>query len=582
MTRLASRLLALLVLTLGPGCSSALPAEQARGTGLPFSQPWSVRVLDDGRILVTDSDAGSILEVDRATGNRRVVISSTAETPLSPGGVAPAPGGRLYVADMARRAVLLFRGDGRLLRVLSQEGVRGAGPGLQGNLRLEPLPGGQLAVLDEERDAVLAVDPSTGDRRLLVQEGLVEAVDLALWRDRLVVLDTRPGRVLEVGPQGVTLLIDLRDGHGPAMPSPEGLGIAADGSLLVSDNVNGVVVSVDPDTLARRAVSRPDLGDGPTLSAVKDPAGLPDGAILASVPYWRCLIEVAPDGRRRLVSGQAPPSQPLRVVPYSLARQDDRLLIGDVLSGGVLEIAADRVPAARVEARTAVPAAESPLPIALAAGPEALFILDGIRGILRQDGATGTVEVLLARGQDGFLADPGPLDLATGPGDRLWLGDGARHGLFAVTPRALRELTGAGPPLLQPYRLLVQADGSMLVCDAKQRAVVRVDLATGERTRLGGAGPELDWPVAITATSDGRVVVTDESQDSVLLLDPVTGDRTLASGPTRGSGPPLYGPTDSAPGPGGLVFLADPGVSDLTVADLDSGDRRTVELVPTR
>lgn len=582
MIRVAPRVLVLLVLSLCLGCSASSPAERTRGSGLDFALPWSVRVLDDGRILVTDSDAGSILEVDRATGNRRVVVSSAAGSPLSPGGVAPAPGGRLYVADMARKAVLLFRGDGRLLRVLSQEGVRGAGPGLRGNLRMEALPGGLLAVLDEERDAVLTVDPSTGDRRFLVREGLVEAVDLALWRDRLVVLDTRPGRVYEVGPDGVTLLVDLRDGRGPAMPSPEGLGISADGALLVSDNVNGVVASVDPDTLARRVVSRPDEGDGPTLSAVKDPAGLPDGAILASVPYWRCLVEVGPDGRRRLVSGEAPPHQPIRVVPYSLARQEARLLIGDVLSGGVLEIAADRVPGARVEARTAVPSSEAPLPIALAAGEGALYILDGVRGILRQDGATGLVEVMLARGQDGFMADPGPLDLATGPDDRLWLGDGARQGLFEVTPGALREVEGEGPPLLQPYRMLAEDAGSLLVCDAKQRAVMRVDLATGRRTRLDGAGPELDWPVAIATSAGGQVVVTDESHDSILLLDPLTGSRRVVSGPGRGRGPRLYGPTDCAPGPGRLVFLADPGVSDLTAADLETGDRQTLELVPRR
>lgn len=328
---MAPRWLVLLVLGLCLGCTAAEPAERARGNGLGFALPWSVRVLDDGRILVTDSDAGSVFEVDRATGDRRVVVSSTADSPLIPGGVAPAPGARLYVADMARRAVLLFRGDGRLVRVLSQEGVRGAGPGLKGNLRLEPLPGGLLAVLDEERDAVLTVDPSTGDRRFLVQEGLLEAVDLALWRDRLVILDTRPGRVFEVGPDGMALLIDLRDGRGPAMPSPEGLGTSADGGLLVSDNVNGVVVSVDPDTLVRRVVNRPDQGDGPTLSELKDLAGLPDGSILASVPDWRCLVEVGPDGRRRLVSGEAPPSRAIRVVPYSLARHEARLPIGDVL-----------------------------------------------------------------------------------------------------------------------------------------------------------------------------------------------------------------------------------------------------------
>jgi len=52
-----------------------------------------------------------------------------------------------------------------------------------------------------------------------------------------------------------------------------------------------------------------------------------------------------------------------------------------------------------------------------------------------------------------------------------------------------------------------------------------------------GSGPGFITPLTIALEADGSLVVTDRGQEAVVRVDQVTGDRTILSDANTGSGP---------------------------------------------
>ena len=139
------------------------------------------------------------------------------------------------------------------------------------------------------------------------------------------------------------------------------------------------------------------------------------------------------------------------------------------------------------------------------------------------------------------------------------------------------------------------------------RAVVRIDLVTGNRTVVSGCterdshgncigevvgnGPPLGSPGSIVVEADGQLVMVSRSLQAVMRVDPVTGDRTIVSGCTEsnrlnnlicigetvGSGPPfafLEGIAVEASGH--LVAIQGLGTGEVVRIDPVTGDRTVV------
>jgi tripartite motif-containing protein 71 len=93
-----------------------------------FRFPWDVKVLQDGRVIVSDRDNNRLQLLDPTSG---AIIGSL--TPVhaglvmeSPRGIAIDRSGLVYVVDAGRSRVLQMHADGRVVRAF---GSRGSGEG---------------------------------------------------------------------------------------------------------------------------------------------------------------------------------------------------------------------------------------------------------------------------------------------------------------------------------------------------------------------------------------------------------------------------------------------------------------------
>jgi len=153
-------------------------------------------------------------------------------------------------------------------------------------------------------------------------------------------------------------------------------------------------------------------------------------------------------------------------------------------------------------------------------------------------------------------------------------------------------VTGSGPPALQPWMIVVEPGGTIVVTDEALAAVVRVDPVTGDRSlvsgRSTGDGPLLEWPRGIAVESNGGLVVTDLGRPAVVRVEPVTGTRTIISGcpvvevsgpcgaALVGSGPPLVIPWALGVEPTGNLVVADTALHAVFRVHAVTGERSVV------
>lgn len=559
-----------------PGCGA--PPAKVVGSGPALQEPWGLALDRDGWLYVSDASAGVVFRVDPATGDRSVLAGPVSGEPVGrPTGVVGLPGRRIAVADAGRHEVAVVRDGTRTL--LSGAG-RGRGPGFQGLLRLLWAPGLGLVVLDESRVALLLVDPVTGDRSLLDggapadRDLLVDAMalpdghiaELFELRERIELLDPAA--------RDRSVLCELWDTAGPSMVAAEGLSPGPDGEILVGDNWTGRILAVDPATGARTLRLDPWSGEGPVLAAVKDTLPLPSGEIAVSIPYWRTVLAVAPEGRRRVLTGNVPPLGAWRLIPTAVRpTPDGRLLVCD--AGGrrlvVVDPATRRIEEVSGPTRGAGPSLEAPVAVA------GDFVLDKARGLMQIDPRSGDRRVLAP--PEAVPGSPFPCDLAVLGDGTLYLSSQRERAIHRWEAGRFVRLDGRGPALDLPERLLALPSGGLLVTDGKLPALLRVDPRTGDRevvSGLGrGSGPELGWPVGLASDGDS-VLLSDEDADAIVRVDLATGARTRVTDPTK-AGMRLYRPVSLGVA-SGHILVADPGIADLVEVDPRSGQKSAVEV----
>ncbi len=202
----------------------------------PWGAPMAVAVGPDGATFVADAQLGAVVRVD---GDG---CASFGEGALDrPTGLAFA-GGRLYVVDPPRHAVVVFTPEGReVLRF----GERGDGPGqLNFPTAIAAAPDGTLLVVDalHFRIARYALDGrflsafgEAGDERGAFGRPKAIAVDA---RGAIYVSDVQRDAVLVFSPAGVFDLAVGGTGTGPGrFVMPAGLAVGG-GLLYVADSIN--------------------------------------------------------------------------------------------------------------------------------------------------------------------------------------------------------------------------------------------------------------------------------------------------------------------------------------------------------
>ncbi|MHC4137969.1 MAG: hypothetical protein ACYS0K_23755 [Planctomycetota bacterium] len=136
---------------------------------------------------------------------------------------------------------------------------------------------------------------------------------------------------------------------------------------------------------------------------------------------------------------------------------------------------------------------------------------------------------------------------------------------------------GTGPTLTSVRALAFDAARDRLLAadvGATETVLVAVDLVTGNRTVLTGAGTALELPRSMVVDGD-RALVGDASLRAIVTVDLATGDRNLLSDSAHGQGPLFVSPNGLAL-MGGHVLVLDASLNTLFSVDLANGDRAVV------
>jgi sugar lactone lactonase YvrE len=325
---------------------------------------------------------------------------------------------------------------------------------------------------------------AAGDGGPALQAQLAEPQAVAVGPDgSLFIADRLNHRVRRVAPDGTITTVagggqpagdQLGDG-GPAVQArlaePKGLAVGPDGTLYIADTGNGRIRRVGPDgvitTLAGGGTPPAgQVGDGgpATQARLDGPEGLAlgrDGALYIADRNHHRVRRVGPDG-----------------------------VITTVAGTGARDFGGDGGPATL--ARLAEPEE-------VAVGPDgSLYIADRLNARIRRVGPDGVITTVAGRGTRGDEGDGGPAaqarltgprGLAIGPDGSLYLADSdPNHRVRRIAPDGtISRVAGAGKAgwsgdggpatearLFAPEGLAVAPDGSLYIADVRNNRVRRV------------------------------------------------------------------------------------------------------------
>ncbi|MCP4406253.1 MAG: hypothetical protein GY807_00505 [Gammaproteobacteria bacterium] len=348
----------------------------SKGQGPLFGIPEGIAFdMANNRVLVVDFE--SLLEVDLVSGDRRVISDPNAIQIAGPSFFQPRgvtldkTNNRLLVADGGRAEdgrspnyslleVDLATGDRRLISGAD----RGVGPMfiLLESVALDAANNRAL-VTDIRLDALLAVDLTSGDRRVISDADKGDGPSLNRPLD--MVLDAANNRALVLDPSLTALLeIDLDNGDRRVISdASRGVGLPFEGpSGVVLDAANNRAFVVDPDlgiSPDKSAVLKVDLdsGDREILSGVGNKGAGPVFGRPISIALdldnnrvlvgdganggLKALFEVdLTSGDRQVISDSANGSGPAfnAVLNMALDSDNNRIFLADLVSNTLVVV----------------------------------------------------------------------------------------------------------------------------------------------------------------------------------------------------------------------------------------------------
>jgi DNA-binding beta-propeller fold protein YncE len=477
-------------------------SDRSRGTGpLPFEPTEMDFDSIRGSIIVSDENQG-VLVVDPATGDRRVLSSSTSAGPqpffyrgigfdlgrdrylvsdsVSLFALNPVTGVRTMLSDW-----LTDPSFGRFFRGMSVAS-----------------DSGMVFVGEEISDGVLRIDLSSGQRHQATSSGLpapwnfpVVGSGPPLQYPNDVVFDAAHGRLLVIEGEYADPLMEIAAngdrtvirnaglGTGLHFRGPSGLKYEPTRhSLLAADWVADLIVEVDPASGDRRSIRAPTDGRGSILEDPMDVAFNPVTGLFYVVDFQSSsLYSIDAHGGARTIiadatTGTGPPLgrperieiDPQRAVAYLLDPFSASIIAVDLGSG-----------TRRLVAGTF----SSAMGIALDLVHRRLLVAE----------ATGAIY-------------------------SIGLDDGANE----------RVATGLASSIGGSEIAYDSATNSVLVLDEGVGSLRTIDLDTGARALLVGHGPVLLWPRGVSVDAERQVAfVTDDAYDAVIAVDLRTGSRQL-------------------------------------------------------
>jgi sugar lactone lactonase YvrE len=420
-------------------------------------------------------------------------------------------------------------------------------------------------VTDLCADALFAVDLATGNRSYVSRDGFAGAGP-SITAPADVILDSANNRALvtdwnldavvaiDLASGDRVILSDAATGTGPNFLFPRGIvHDAANNRVIVADAQLRAIVAVDLASGDRTVISDSSTGTGQSLSTPMDiDLDSANGRLLVTELSRGFIAVDLATGDRTLIDQPA--------LDYGLN--------GSRLAGVALD----------PPTNTAY-IADSSLDAVLA-----VDLPTGDRGPVSDSGSGSSDSLASYWGVQGIAYDHRTRQLLVSDFDfdELWTIDTrtAHRTLLAGPAR------GAGPVVDYPGKLDVDSDNGVAYYTEKNiKAIMSVDLVSGDRTLVSGAGTGAgtDFGFIVDVALDlsrNRALVGAQVGDRVGALfsvDLATGDRTVISDATTGAGPALTVPdsvvydelNDRA-----LVMDWNAGI--LFAIDLATGDRTAI------
>jgi len=161
--------------------------------------------------------------------------------------------------------------------------------------------------------------------------------------------------------------------------------------------------------------------------------------------------------------------------------------------------------------------------------------------LIRIDPETGAATVLFpSLDRDILPGRPQPGGLAIDPkGGFLVTLRGSSEDIDAVVhldpDSGAAEVVSSGGLLQDPWGIVIDETGRLLIADQRARAIIGIDATTGEQS-LVAVGDKLSSPYDLDLSDDGRIYVSELSGGAILEINPETGLQRLlgVASATRG------------------------------------------------
>ncbi|AWF82661.1 hypothetical protein BTJ40_18620 [Microbulbifer sp. A4B17] len=144
--------------------------------------------------------------------------------------------------------------------------------------------------------------------------------------------------------------------------------------------------------------------------------------------------------------------------------------------------------------------------------------------------------------------------------------------------------TGTGPDMVSPAGItLDEVNGQLYVGDEKTDSILKIDIASGDRTTISGngtgSGNSIYMPMDLTLDIDsGQIYVVNGNAQDILQIDIASGNRSVVTSWTKGEGFQLHNPWSISRGPDSDRLLVsgigfDPVIMSV---DISTGDRTEI------
>ena len=491
--------------------NSTVVTGPSTGTGPIFALVRNLEVTATGQIYVLDTVpiAQALVRVDPVTGDRAVVSSDTigSGSPFFAAvGLAIDATGRILVLDAGSLVRFDSVVEPAIVQVDPVSGQRTITPDVPVRCgsacvrfpdNIVPQTTEQILAANDRLEAVVGVNPATGERiavqvaRLGDGPALLTPVDVTIETTGQVLLtDQTLMAVVRVDPDTGTRTIvsNVTTGSGPALQLPSGLVLEATGQALVADTGLSAVVRVDLSTGTRTIVSDATIGSGPALMLPLGLAVAANGQALVTDGGLEALVRIEPgSGNRTIVAPVSTGSRSLFGASRGIAVGSlGQIHVTDVLlrqeiNTSVLGPGPTFIPEASVVVRIDPTNGQRTVvsDATVGTGPQLGdlrdIVVDSTGQVLAIDLGKGRFDVV-----GGFYTN-GPVTMK-----RIDPVSGQRtivSGPTSSQPSTVVSgpTTGSGTPFSTPVGLAVEATGQILLVDVGLRALLRVDVQSGDR-----------------------------------------------------------------------------------------------------